>query len=430
MRSPISLTTCVPSGRLRSIAAAGSATRVPFSAVTAWICGRLCGRLRGLVVDRRRRRRFGRNCRRRLCGCARGSRQRALPAFPWRCRGRALHFPAEAPRRIGQELRLPPAAERLPLAVGHHRQAPARRGRFQVQAPSPAPPRAAQARCGLVASGAVRRGRLRLRLGRGLCLRLRLRCGLCLRLRLGRGLCLRLRLRRGLRLRLRLGRGLRLRLRLGRGLCLRLRLRRGLRLRLRLRRRLRLRLRLGRGLCLRLRLRRGLRLRLRFGRGLRLRLRFGSRLRLRRRLGGRGLLGRRLLLLLFQQFFVSGCRVGLGEDQFPDGQTISHVGLRQGALDRPGGGRRSEQGAERRSRQKLCVAFHFVSPVNLSRSLREFPAARFVPALPALRPLPGKGRAFSWRSRDWRRKCLTRRAEAIKPSPWMRRSGKPSRSRR
>ena len=178
------------------------------------------------------------------------SRQRALPAFPWRCRGQALHFPAEASRRIGWELCLPPAVERLPLAAEHHRQAPARRGRFQVQAPSPAlprrpaqrvwvqalarPPAPAQARAVLPAAGcasgcgsgagwppaaaqaravppaaaqaraappaaaqawavplAAAQVRAALRwaagFGRGLRLRLRLRRGLCLRLRFGAG---------------------------------------------------------------------------------------------------------------------------------------------------------------------------------------------------------------------------------------------------
>ena len=76
----------------------------------------------------------------------------------------------------------------------------------------------------------------------------------------------------------------------------------------------------------------GLRFRLRFGRGLRLRLGFGRRLlpqapARRARLCSAGA----CCCFRFSSSSSVGAGVGLGEDQFPDGQTISHGGLRQRA---------------------------------------------------------------------------------------------------
>ena len=63
MRSPISLTTCVPSGRSRSTEASGSLDARAFLRGHGLDLGGLRGLLRGLVVGRRRRRRLGRRCR-------------------------------------------------------------------------------------------------------------------------------------------------------------------------------------------------------------------------------------------------------------------------------------------------------------------------------------------------------------------------------
>ena len=269
------------------------------------------------------------------------SRRRALPALPWRCRARALRFPAEAPRRIGRELRLRPAAVaafrwRL-SAIGRRRLGG---GRLRVQAPCSGagfggrlsglavralarPLAPAQVRAVLPAGG-FRRGLLASAAARARAVLPAAAAGCGLRLPAAR-------LRRGLRLRLRLRRGLRLGL-LAAGCCLGLW--RGLRLGLG--RRLRFRLGLpaaasGSGAGCASGCGSGAGCASGCGSGCapalapaapRVRVQAAPRSAPARL--GVAWFGRLpcCCLLLLQQFFLSGCRVGLGEDQLPDGRTM------------------------------------------------------------------------------------------------------------